>query len=515
MLMLHDYRVRQRDLLLDISRALTEKLDLSEVLRRILEASASMLAGEIGLLVLRDEPEQLRIQAAFGVSAEQLWVFQPMLNDFQNLGFDVERLNLRTRQIAKRLDLPLKQVIALPMSMSEEPLGLILVFRTFSGVTTLDDRQILQSFADQAAIAVHNARLYAAVIGEKQRLSTILENSADGIMILDHERCIQRFNKALGRMTGWRPEMAIGRQDGDVIRWKTRKPGHDLEDLYNADENADQSIYMEGDLERLDGLMISVGITYALIRQSDGQPASVIANVRDITHFRKAEELKDTFISVISHELKTPVALIKGYAGTLLREDAKWEPAAYRNALTVIEEEADRLTELIDNLLSASKLKAQGMRLNMSEVNLQRIANQSAERFQTQTDKHQIKLKFPPDMPLGWGDEVRLRQVIDNLLSNAIKYAPNGGKIELIGSYDHDWLQFAIKDQGLGLDADQLGHVFERFYRVDDALSRTTQGAGLGLYLARAVIEAHGGRIWAESQPNQGATFFFTIPRFQ
>ncbi|NJL93310.1 MAG: GAF domain-containing protein [Anaerolineae bacterium] len=178
MIMLHDYRVRQRDLLLDIARALTEQLDLSEVLRRVLEASASMLAGEIGLIVLSDAQDRLQIHAAFGVDNQNLPAFQDILDDFEAFGFNAERLNLRTRQIAKRLRIPLRQVIALPMTIMDEPLGLILVFRTFSGMTSLDDRQILQSFADQAAIAVHNARLFAAVTHEKQRLAVILETAA-------------------------------------------------------------------------------------------------------------------------------------------------------------------------------------------------------------------------------------------------------------------------------------------------------------------------------------------------
>lgn len=514
MIMLPDYRVRQRDYLLDIARALTAQLDLEEVLRRILEASAAMLAGEVGLIALRDDHDQLSVQAAFGVDAEQVVYFNDLLTDLQTIGVDAERMNLRTRQLARKLDLPLRQVVALPLKMSgEEAMGLLLVFRAFSGIATENDRQILQSFADQAAIAVHNARLYEAVNNEKQRLAAILEHSADGIMILDEERHILQFNRALSLMTGWSAEAAVGRLDSDVIRWESRKPGPDLDDMLAGGWKQGQTLYIEGDLERLDGLTTSVGITYALLTHEDGSPASIIANVRDITRFRKAEEMKNTFISVISHELKTPVALIKGYAGTLRREDARWNRKDYEEALSVIEEEADRLTELIDNLLAASKLQAQGMRLTMSDVDLAKLAARSVERFQTQTAKHKLILDFPEDFPIVAGDEGRLRQVLDNLISNAIKYSPRGGEIRVTGDYDAEEVRVAVQDQGVGLTADQLERVFDRFYRADDALSRSTQGAGLGLYLARGVIEAHGGRIWAESQPNAGSTFTFALPR--
>jgi signal transduction histidine kinase len=267
-------------------------------------------------------------------------------------------------------------------------------------------------------------------------------------------------------------------------------------------------------LLRPDGTRISLGITYAPLLDQNGVLRNIIVNVRDITHFRQAQELQSTFVSVISHELKTPVALIKGYAGTLRREDATWDPATIQQGLTVIEEEADRLTELIDNLLAASKLQADGMRLtNIGDVNLVAVAARAVERFQIQTTKHKLVLDFPEAFPSVQGDESRLRQVIDNLVSNAIKYSPKGGEVRISGAFDDKTVTVSVSDKGVGLPADEQERIFERFYRVDSALSRKTQGTGLGLYLARAVIEAHGGKISVQSQPGKGSTFSFTLPR--
>jgi signal transduction histidine kinase len=245
----------------------------------------------------------------------------------------------------------------------------------------------------------------------------------------------------------------------------------------------------------------------------DGGLQNVIANVRDITHFREAERLKSTFVSVVSHELKTPVALIKGYADALSREDADWDQQTIQNGLAVIEEEADRLTELIENLLAASKLQAEGMRLTLDDVNLPRLAQQAIDRFQTQTENHTLRADFPADFPIILGDATRLRQVLDNLLSNAIKYSPEGGDIVIRGCYDGKWVQVAVSDPGIGLPPDQLERVFERFYRVNNRQTKKTQGTGLGLYLAHAVVTAHGGKIWASNNPNGGATFHFMLPR--
>jgi PAS domain S-box-containing protein len=338
-------------------------------------------------------------------------------------------------------------------------------------------------------------------------------------MILDAKLNVERWNRALSRITGLSTEQATGRHHDAMIRWKQRDMGPDLAETIagswtsHPTNTPTETIYVEGDLERTDGTTISVGITYAPLRRNDGTLQNIIANVRDITHFREAERLKSTFISVISHELKTPVALIKGYADTLSREDADWDVDTIQNGLHVIVDEADRLTELIENLLAASKLQAEGMRLNMDDVNLPALVQQAIERFQTQTDKHTLKSDFPADFPIIMGDTVRLRQVIDNLISNAIKYSPKGGKILVRGSCDDQWVQVTVSDQGQGLPPEQLERVFERFYRVDNALTSSTQGTGLGLYLAHAVITAHGGRIWASNNPKGGATFTFTLPR--
>jgi signal transduction histidine kinase len=350
-------------------------------------------------------------------------------------------------------------------------------------------------------------------------------------MILDADLHVERWNRALSRMTGWPSDQTHGLHHDVVIRWKRREMGPDLgevlaSDWLKPDESADNNngahaehapttpntIYVEGDLERLDGTTLSVGITYAPLFRADGQLQNVIANVRDITHFREAERLKSTFISVISHELKTPVALIKGYADTLNREDADWDGPTIQNGLTVIEDEADRLAELIENLLAASKLQAEGMHLDLDDTDLPRLAELAIERFQTQTDQHTLRAEFPDSFPIVMGDTRRLRQVIDNLVSNAIKYSPDGGDVIIRGSYDDESVKISVIDQGIGLPPDELDRVFERFYRVNNGMAQKAQGTGLGLYLAHAVITAHGGTIWAESNPDGGATFSFVLP---
>ncbi len=506
---------------------MTAQLDLGEVLRMILRSSVTMLAGEVGLIALRDtESEALRVRALIGVGPEYVSVFTPLLADVKGAAsgdLRIPNLDAKLRQVTQSLGMSLTQAVALPMHLGAEFIGVIFVFRAFTGAATRNDQRVLQSFADQAAIAVHNARLYQQVSRERQRLERILEYSADGVMILDQDRVIQSFNKAMSHISGWQPALAIGEQYDSVVTWASRPQGLDIVEAmqsgwpYQSEGSSclTDALYVEGDIQRPDGTSIGVGITYAPLFEGEDRLINFIVNVRDISHFREAQQMKSTFISVISHELKTPVALIKGYAGTLRREDANWDPAVVQQSLTVIEEEADRLTGLIENLLAATKLQAEGMRLKYEDVALAKVVRSVVDRFKTQTDKHDFVVEFPPDFPPIPGDSVRLRQVIDNLVSNAVKYSPQGGQITISGTYTDDEVRIAVQDQGVGLPQDELERIFERFYRVDDALTRTTQGTGLGLYLSRAVIEAHGGEIGVQSMHRRGSTFYFTLPRHQ
>ncbi len=518
--MLPDFRIRQRDYLLEISRALTEELDLGTVLRRILETAADLLAGQAGLIALREEEGRWRLKGHYGIPETLLPYFNPLLADIPEHGdpkrFALPEVNRRLQAITQVAGLGLLQGVALPMTVRDEVVGLIFIFRGYSTAFTANDRALLASFANQAAIAVHNARLYQQTTQEKRRLDAILESSADGIMIMDSAHRIQRFNRALMKLTGWSAADAINRTHDEVIRWARREPGPDLAQA-EADgwplTTSSAPLYVEGDLVRQGGGYTAAGVTYAPLFDREGRLVNLIANVRDITRFREAEELKSTFISIISHELNTPVALIKGYAETLLREDARWDAATVRDSLGVILEESDRLAELIENLLDASRLQAGGLKLNLAEAPLDRLAARLVEKFQTQSPRHTLSAEFPLDFPMVMGDEARLTQVLSNLLSNAIKYSPNGGAVAVRGSTGPNQVTVSVTDEGPGIAAADLPHVFQRFYRADSDLTRRVKGAGLGLYLSKAVVEAHGGRIWAESTPGQGTTFSFTIPR--
>ncbi|MBW4439434.1 MAG: PAS domain S-box protein [Pleurocapsa minor GSE-CHR-MK-17-07R] len=522
MLALLDFRLRQRDFLLEISRAITERLELNEVLKRVVHASVVMLAGQSGVVALRDSTGRFKIRAVKGVPQDKFGALDERMQAMIEVASerDPEILNAALREMAAVIDATLIQTFAIPLTIAGEAVGLLIVFRNFQGGATPDDVQVLQSFADQAAIAVHNAQLYERIMVDRKQLAAVVQHSADGVMILDASLRIMSFNRALERMTGWSTPDVIGLPLDEVFRFSHVERG-DLQEAMmrgwpraDATESEDEVYTVEADLVRRDGLSVSVGIRYAPLFNADRKLANIIANVRDVTNFRQAQQMQNVFISTVSHELRTPVTLIKGYAATLRREDVTWEPEFVREYSSVIEEEADRLTELIENLLTASRIQAENtVKLNLADTDIEAIASRSVERFRTQTTRHTFKLEFAPDFPFVQGDETRLRQVLDNLLSNAIKYSPDGGTIRVRGTYNDAAITISVIDQGVGLSEQEMEHVFERFYRADSTLSRTTQGTGLGLYLSKAIVEAHGGSIHVESNPGEGSTFAFTLPR--
>ncbi|MEJ5223836.1 MAG: ATP-binding protein [Anaerolineales bacterium] len=510
--MLPDFRVRQRDYLLEIARALTQELDLEKLLARILRISIEMLAGQAGLISLK-ESGTWRVAAAHGIPPAFLRYLEPLLAEERMHELDVQEINGLLKELTYTASMGLLNGVGLPLIAHQKVIGVIFIFRSYPDLFTANDKQLLQSFADQAAIAVFNAQLYTQISVEKQRLDALLDTAADGIIILNADHTIERVNDAFEHLYGKSDNELRGLRHEDVIRWARKPSGMTLEqaEMGGWPLTPNAHLYVEGDLERNDPRPLPVGITYAPLLNAEGKLRNIFVTVRDITHFRTAEEIKSTFISVVSHELKTPVALIKGYASTLRRDDARWDRQIIQDSLAVIEEEADRLASYIEDLLDASRLQAGGMSLNQSDMALDALARRLAERFQTQTSRHTIITDFPDNFPIVVADEKRIEQVLANLISNAIKYAPKG-EIRISGQIRPEQVIVCVSDEGPGIDPNDMPHIFDRFYRAEKA-ARKTKGAGLGLYLARAIIEAHNGRMWVDPHPGHGARICFSLPR--
>jgi len=235
--------------------------------------------------------------------------------------------------------------------------------------------------------------------------------------------------------------------------------------------------------------------------------ASRIANLEAQ---RELARMQDEFIATISHELRTPLGFIKGYVTTLLREDAEWDTEASEEFLHIINEEADRLRELIDNLLDSTRLETGTLSMTLEPTRIEPVTRDVVARTRSLYPTMNLSINITEDLPDVLMDATRIAQVLDNLLSNAHKYAP-GADVEICVSNRGNQIYLEVADQGTGIPVEHLPHLFERFYRVPET-TNTTRGTGLGLHICRKIVEAHGGEIGVDTEPGAGAKFWFTLP---
>jgi signal transduction histidine kinase len=372
--------------------------DPSPVLQLIVVSAVEILQGAAGVIALL-EGERLVPRASYGLPTGALASLHPRLdrvimNVLGQLGEQVSVLYVPTgfSDWARRY-----HVLALPMQLNDQLLGVIYVFRQTDGSSFSDrDLHVLDAFARQAAGALQQGRATADMLAEKTRL----------------------------------------------------------------------------------------------------------------------EEMQNTFVSIVSHELQTPVAIIKSYAATLAREDAVWPAETIQRVSRNIEEECDRLTRLITDLLDLSRIQAGRVAMRVGSVDLPLLSAEVIDQLAPRAPRHSLRSSFPPSFPIVRGDQDQLRRALFNLVQNAIKYSPEGGEVLVVGEVpSRDRVLVRVVDYGIGIAPGDEERIFERFHRADTRLSRTTAGVGLGLYITRSIVEGHGGRIWAESDgPNRGSRFTMSLP---
>ncbi len=238
----------------------------------------------------------------------------------------------------------------------------------------------------------------------------------------------------------------------------------------------------------------------------------LVEETRKVEALKELDRMKSELLSTVSHELRTPLASIKGYATTLLTHEAKLKRDDRREFLEIIDSEADRLRELIENLLDASRLEAGVLRMDRAPARLGEVARDVVRKVELSFTKHRLVLDWPDDREV-FCDARRVYQIMQNLVTNAVKYSPDGGSVTLAGRFAARELVVSVTDEGVGLPAREVDRIFDRFHRVGGEISRLVGGTGLGLAISKGLVEAHGGRIWAESDgEGKGSTFRFTLP---
>ncbi len=340
------------------------------------------------------------------------------------------------------------------------------------------------------------------------------------------------YARALGRGRSTEADMAWGEavagevfQSGDVVL-KEEKRAEETDDRHKARLNTrfflGLPLWVGGQIE---GVLVFIRFGGPAYLPEQVKLARLIAEhierllerqilverVANLEAERRLDRLQQEFVATITHDLKSPLGFIKGYATTLLRDDAQWDAQTRKEFLTIIEEEADRLAQLIDNLLDSSRLQTGTLRMDFQPVNPVDIMRDFQQRVQLGNDNLDVKFDIETCEEVIWVDPYRIMQVLDNLLSNALKYAPDS-PVRVSLSWEPQRVHICFQDFGPGIPEDQLDKIFKRFYRVPAYANRAT-GSGLGLFICQKIIRGHHGEIFAESTLGEGAAFHVFLPR--
>jgi PAS domain S-box-containing protein len=498
-----------------------EETDFQAKLMPILRSTVDILGGNAGIVALWNEKESCFVEGtSYGLNSRGVERLRPLLKEaIPDLATSKQSF-LRLSQLAPGLRVPATTtdevqdpIIALPLQIAGKMIGLIYVLRPqLAEPFSSTDQRILSAFADQLAISLQNARLASQLAEERHKVESILENSADGIMTIDPKRRILSFNASMERLTGWEKEEAVGSYCFEVLRLRDTQGTNLCQTSCPIAKGIEGFSSLDGIITTKDGQKVDVDMNYSIAHSPNGAPSTTVVNVWDISRLRQIEGMRSALLAAVSHELQTPISIIKAYASTLARSDTRWSRQTIRGKLQAIEEEGDRLSELVSKLLYSSRLEAGDLSLNKLLINLPKEAHKLAKRFAALTKIHKVEVDFPPEFPPVLADPGEIGEVLTNLIENAMRFSPRGGTITIKGATSGNEVSVTVADEGIGIPLRDQERIFERFYRLEHSSMQQAKGIGLGLHICKTIIEAHGGRIWVESELGEGSRFTFSLP---
>ncbi len=377
------------------------------------------------------------------------------------------------------------------------------------GILVRSNDEIGQLAENVNALAVRIEETTNSTEFERRRLDSVLEHMTDGVIATDRRGSINIINTAALQMTGIDDStVAMGQSILEVLQ---------ISDRYNLRELLDNQEELLLDFST-DERQLIIRAYFSLIQRASGFISGLVIVLHDVTEQQRIELERRQFVSNVSHELRTPLTSVKSYVDAL-QEGAIDDPEVARNFLAVAQDETTRMIHMINDLLELSRMDSGTMKLETEYVNVGELFNYILNRFDmiiANDDKpekyYTIKREISKVQIWVELDTSKFTQVIDNIMNNAIKYSPDGGVVTARMIDNQKEVVLSITDQGLGIPKKDLGHIFDRFFRVDKARSRAQGGTGLGLAISKEIIERFGGRIWVESAEGQGSTFSISLP---
>jgi PAS domain S-box-containing protein len=384
----------------------------------------------------------------------------------------------------------------------ESAQGILAVYSLRPRAWVEEEAEALQALAATAATARANAELYQAVSHEQQRGEAILANVADGIVAVDREGKVVLWNPAAERVTGVTQAEALG-----------RTPLEALGRSFDADEGVRGGSRLLP--IRRGGEEVWLSLSEAVMTDPAGAIAGRIYAFRDISAERSVEQMKSDFVSTVSHELRTPLTSIYGFAETLLRQDVLFGEEARATFLHYIASESERLTAIVDRLLSVAQLDTGDIAVQLAETDVGAVVSEAVRTAEVADgeDGHRFVVDIDEGSLAAEADRDKLSQVLAHLLDNAIRYSPAGGTVTVAARRRDDAVEVSVEDEGVGIPHAEHERIFRKFYRGDAAASGAVgAGAtGLGLFLAEGLVSAMGGRIRVDSSEGRGSTFVLEL----
>ena len=432
----------------------------------------------------------------------------------------------------------------IPLTVENRIIGILSLFDEREKAFDTNLLQLTTMIADYAAVALENVRLREREIAlwhsaemERHRLERIISSMAEGLLITDQRGVVtslnhsaqQLFNQVQVHLDAEHPQSLRKLANNGEVAWLSELA--DLIDYTLAGHtvlNQELNAGVSGDT-----IPLTFSVSVAPLNESGAGPThsvGVVAVLNDITSSKQIEKLKDEFVSVVSHELRTPLTAIKGYTQHLLRRierrlrekrqavgpgtAQKEPPESYDlRSLQIVQSQSEQLERLVNDLLDLSRAQWGELNLQYSSFYLADALTERVQLAQVSAEEHTITLDIQTQDSRIVADKLRVGQVIGNILDNAIRFSPQGRQVTVVLKEQNNEYLVSITDQGIGVSPEYIDHIFERFYRVRNVASRQYSGIGLGLFVARAIVEAHGGQIWVESNEGLGSTFYFTLPR--
>ena len=504
-------------------------LDLDVVLQEVADGARSLTDASYSAIVTLDDagdPQDLLMSGMSPELQQEVMAYPEGRALFDYLSS--RRGTLRTRDFVAHVAsagfpgfrLPLGAYMSAQIRVRDRYVGMICIGEEEAGREfTSGDEEILKLFANQAAMAITNARRYGEEQRAKADLQALIDTSPVGVLVFDAQtRDVIAANHEAIRIFGIPSEhvhdptpvlrrLVYRRMDGSVV------PREDLGVRHSA--RTGESVRAEElVVERLDGEQVTTLVNATPIRSEDGEITSLVATVQDITPLEDMERLRAEFLGIVSHELRGPLALIKGSASTAQNTSFALDPAETRQFFRIIEEQADHMRDLINNLLDLSRIEAGNLSVAPEATDMSAVIEQAKNAFMSSGHQTSVEIDLIGDLPRVWADRQRFVQVLYNLLSNASRYSRNWSTISVTASQQDLYVAVSVTDDGAGIAPERLPRLFSKFSSTDGAAdNKPDNGHGLGLAICKGIVEAHGGRIWADSEgPGRGSCFTFTVP---